>query len=81
MASIAFDGFKIDIEVRNIDGIFHGVFEMPFPKGYWVLLTIESKSGEKETFPRIDNDFKVKMYPTYEEAIEDISNFLKKSFA
>jgi hypothetical protein len=80
MASISFKNFKIDIEVRNIDGVFHEVFGVPFPKGYWVLLTIQNSNGDKETFPRIDDDFKVKTFSTYDEAIDDIANFLKSQF-
>ena len=80
MSSISFKNFKIDIEVRNIDGVFQQVFGLPFPKGFWVLLTIQSESGEKETFPRVDENYKVKTFFTYEEAIDDIAQFLKSHF-
>lgn len=81
MASIAFKGFTIDIEVLNIDGVFQQVFNMPFPKGYWVMLTIQNSSGEKEKFPRVGDDYKVKTYQTYEEAIDDIAGFLKSQLS
>jgi hypothetical protein len=54
---------------------------MPFPKGYWVMLTIQNGAGEKEKFPRVDDDYRVKTYQTYEEAIDDIAIFLKTQFS
>jgi hypothetical protein len=80
MASITLKNFKIDIEVQNIDGIFESVFDLPFPKAYWVLLTISNRAGEKETFPRVDENYKVKTYSSYEEAIDDVAVLLKKHF-
>jgi hypothetical protein len=80
MASISFKNFKIDIEVRNIDGVFQAVFGIPFPKGFWVLMTIQNTAGENETYPRVDDDGRIKTYSTYEEAIDDIANFLKAYF-
>jgi hypothetical protein len=80
MASIDFRNFKIDIEVRNIDGVFQQVLGMPFPQGFWVLLTIQNTTGEKETFPRVDEDYRVKTFDTYEQAIDDIAIFLKQHF-
>jgi hypothetical protein len=80
MASITFQDFKVDIEVRNIDGIFQHIFDLSFPKGFWVLLTVQTNSGEKETFPRVDSDYRIITYQTYEEAIEDIASFLKHQF-
>lgn len=80
MASIQFKNFKIDIEVQNIDGAFNEIFDMAFPKGYWVLLTIENGSGEKESFPRTDSNRTIKTYTTYEEAIDDVANLLKEYF-
>ena len=80
MASIIFKNFKIDIEIRNIDGVFNQVFGVAYPTGFWVLLSIQNESGEKETFPRVDDEYKVKSYPTYEEAIDDIAMFLKGHF-
>ena len=80
MASISFRNFKIDIEVRNIDGVFEKVFGTSFPKGFWVLLTIQNNGGENETYPRVDEGGRVKTYGTYEEAIDDIALFLKKHF-
>jgi hypothetical protein len=79
-SSITFQDFKVDIEVRNIDGIFQNIFDLSFPKGFWVLLTIQSNSGNKETFPRVDSDYRVITYQTYEEAIDDIASFLKSHF-
>lgn len=80
MASINFDNFKIDIVVQNIDGIFSRVFGVSFPKGFWVLLTVENNKGEKETFPRIDDEDKIKTYKSYDEAIDDIAELLKIHF-
>ena len=80
MASITLHNFKVDIEVRNIDGVFQQIFKIPFPKGFWVLLTVENTTGEKETFPRVDENYKVKIYLSYEEAIDDIASFLKGQF-
>jgi hypothetical protein len=80
MASISFKNFKIDIEVRNIDGVFHQIFGTPFPSGFWVLLSIQNGKGEQETFPRIDDQNRIKIYLTYEEAIDDVANFLKEHF-
>lgn len=80
MASIQFHKFKIDIEVQNIDGAFQELFGMPFSKGFWVLLTIQDQAGERETFPRVDESYRVKTFNTYEEAIDDIANLLKNRF-
>jgi hypothetical protein len=80
MASIDFRDFKIDIEVRNIDGVFQQVLGMPFPTGFWVLLTIQNATGDKETFPRVDENYRVRTYDTYEQAIDDIATFLKQHF-
>lgn len=80
MASIQFDNFTIDIVVNNIDGIFSRVFNIPFSKGYWVMLTIRDASGEKESFPRTDENYKVITYDSYEEAIDDVATLLKLQF-
>lgn len=80
MASIAFNNFNINVEVRSIDGVFQQIFGMAFPTGFWVLLTIENGAGKSETFPRVDDDNKVKIYATYDEALDDISGFLKEHF-
>jgi len=80
MASINFENFKVDIVVQNIDGIFSSIFDISFPKGYWVLLTIENEKGEKETFPRIDGQSRIKTYTSYDEAIDDIALLLKSHF-
>jgi len=80
MASIEFKDFKIDIEVQNIDGIFSRIFDhLPISKGYWVLLTI-SRQAERERFPMMDDFYRVKTYKSYDEAIDDVSNLLKKQF-
>jgi hypothetical protein len=44
-----------------------------------VLITVEN-NGEKETFPRIDDNMSVKTFDTYDEAIDDIAFLLKKRF-
>jgi hypothetical protein len=80
MGSIEFENFKIDIEVHNIDGIFSHVFDITFSKGFWVLLTIYNSHGEKESFPHTDNEYRLKIYESYEEAIDDVANLLKGSF-
>lgn len=80
MASIEFKDFKIDIEVQNIDGIFTRIFDnIPISKGFWVLLTI-SRRAEREKFPMMDEHYRVKTYRSYDEAIVDVSNLLKKQF-
>lgn len=80
MASIEFNEFTIDIVVNSIDGMFSRVFNVPFSKGYWVMLTIRNAKGEKESFPRTDENFRVKTYDSYERAIEDVSDLLKALF-
>jgi hypothetical protein len=80
MASITFKNYKIDIEVHNIDGVFYNLFNVSFPKGFWVLMTIHNGKGEKETFPRIDENYKIKTFPTYEDAIDDVASLLKSHF-
>jgi hypothetical protein len=80
MASIQFNSFKIDIEVQNIDGIFSKIIGVPFSKGFWVLLRIETSSGEKESFPLTDERYAVKTYDTYEDAIDDVAKLLKAQF-
>lgn len=80
MASISFKNFKIDIEIRNIDGVFQNVFKTPYPKGFWILMTIHNDSGENETYPRVDDQGRVKTFSTYEEAIDEASAFLKEQF-
>jgi hypothetical protein len=80
MASIQFDEFNIDIVVNNIDGIFSRVFNIPFSKGYWVMLTIRNAEGEKESFPRTDENYRVKTYDSYDQAIDDVAELLKMQF-
>jgi hydrogenase maturation factor HypE len=80
MASIQFDEFTIDIVVNNIDGIFSRVFNIPFSKGYWVMLTIRNAEGEKESFPRTDENYRVRTYDSYEQAIDDVAALLKMQF-
>lgn len=80
MASISFRNFKIDVEIRNIDGVFQSMFEKPFPKGFWILMTIKNDSGDNETYPRVDDEGKVKTFSTYDEALDDISILLKQHF-
>ncbi len=81
MASIEFNDFRIDIEVQNIDGIFSRIFDkIPVSKGYWVILTISNGHVDKERFPMMDEHYRVKTYRSYDEAIEDVSNLLKKHF-
>jgi hypothetical protein len=66
--------------IHNIDGVFSSVLGLAIPKRYWVLLTVENMEGEKETFPRIDEDSRIKTFDTYDEAIDDIASLLKKRF-
>ena len=80
MASIQFDKFTIDIVVNNIDGIFSRVFNIPFSKGFWVLLTIRDTNGEKESFPRTDENYRIKTYDSYDHAIDDLASLLKMQF-
>ncbi len=80
MASINFGSFKVEIVIHNIDGAFNRLFGISIPQRYWVLLSIENETGEKETFPRIDDNLKVKTFDTYEDAIDDIAFLLKRKF-
>jgi hypothetical protein len=80
MASINFGSYKVDIVIHNIDGIFSNIFGISIPKRFWVLLTVENLEGEKETFPLIDDGFRIKTFDTYEMAIDDIASLLKKQF-
>jgi hypothetical protein len=80
MASINFGSYKVEIVINNIDGVFNSLFGLSIPRRYWVLLTVEDNNGEKETFPRIDENMSVKTFDTYDEAIDDIAFLLKKRF-
>jgi hypothetical protein len=79
MASINFGSYKVEIVIHNIDGAFNSVFGLAIPRRYWVLITVEN-NGEKETFPRINENMSVKTFDTYDEAIDDIAFLLKKRF-
>lgn len=80
MASIKFDNFLIDITVYNIDGFLQEVLSIPIPNGFWVFLTVQDENGKKEYFPSVDDDSKIKIYGSYDEAIDDVAQLLKKHF-
>jgi hypothetical protein len=80
MASIKFDNFLVDIAVYNIDGFLQEVFSIPTKNGFWVFLTVQNDQGKKEYFPSVDDESKIKIYGSYDEAIEDVAHILKKHF-
>lgn len=80
MAAIKFDKFLIDIAVYNIDGFLQQVLSIPIRNGFWVFLTVQDENGKKEYFPSVDDDSKIKIYGSYEEAIDDVAQLLKKYF-
>lgn len=80
MASIKFDNFLVDIAVYNIDGFLQEVLSIPIKNGFWVFLTVQNEQGKKEYFPSVDDESKIKIYGSYDEAIEDVAQILKKYF-
>ena len=78
MASVKMGDFIVDIVIHNIDGMFHKILDIPFDKGFWIFLTVQNSNGQKESFPAIDHNFKVKIYSSYADAIDDVSSLLKK---
>jgi hypothetical protein len=80
MASIKFDNFLVDIAVYNIDGFLQEVLSIPIKNGFWVFLTVQNEQGKKEYFPSVDDESKIKIYASYDEAIDDVAQILKKYF-
>lgn len=80
MASIKFDNFLVDIAVYNIDGFLQEVLSIPIKNGFWVFLTVQNEQGKKEYFPSVDDESKIKIYGSYDEAIEDVAQILRKYF-
>jgi hypothetical protein len=80
MASIKFDNFLVDIAVYNIDGFLQEVLSIPIKNGFWVFLTVQNEQGKKEYFPSVDDESKIKIYGSYDEAIDDVAQILKKYF-
>ena len=80
MASIKFDKFLIDVAVYNIDGFLQRMLRLPVKSGFWVFLTVESEDGNKEFFPSVDHESRIKIYQTYAEAIDDVATYLKQHF-
>ena len=80
MASIKFDNFLVDVAVYNIDGFLQDVLSIPIKNGFWVFLTVQHEHGKKEYFPSVDDQSKIKIYGSYDEAIDDVAQLLKKHF-
>ncbi|RAW00126.1 hypothetical protein [Pseudochryseolinea flava] len=81
MASIKFDNFLIDIAVHNVDGFLQKLLSVPIQNGFWVFLTVQNEHGKKEYFPSVDEQFRVKIYRSYADAIDDVARVLKQHFA
>jgi hypothetical protein len=80
MASIKFDNFLIDVMVYNVDGFLQKILDIPIRNGFWVFLTIQNEHGKKEYFPSVDEHFRIKIYRSYAEAIDDVAKVLKQHF-
>jgi hypothetical protein len=78
MTSIVIDNFTVDIAIHSIDGILQKTLHLPFRKGFWVLLTVVNETGEKESFPLVDDDFKIKIFGDYSEALQEMAERLNK---
>lgn len=78
MTSIVINNFTVDIAIHSIDGILQKTLELPFRKGFWVLLTVVNETGEKESFPLVDDDLKIKIFSDYSEALQEMAERLNK---
>jgi len=81
MASIRIQEYIVEIKVHKIDGIFHRMLGVPVAQGYWVYFTIQQGNGSRESFPFIGSDNQLRIYPTYESAMDDVAQLLSKYIA
>lgn len=78
MTSIIIENLKVDIAVFSIEGVLQRTLNLPLKKGFWVYLTVENERGDKESFPLIDKDFKIKIFNEYSDAIQEMAERLNK---
>jgi flagellum-specific peptidoglycan hydrolase FlgJ len=77
MASIKVANFQVNVVIHNIDGVFQNLFNLHLQKGFWIMLTLETEDGQKESLPFVDEDLKIRIYESYAEALDDVASVLK----
>lgn len=78
MAPIRVGNFSVEISVNSIDGFIHDLIDVPVRHGFWVIFTVKNQKGKTESFPLVDRNHKIRIYPTYPEALQDAAHKLMK---
>jgi hypothetical protein len=77
MAPIKLGNLSVEIAVNNIDGFIHDVVDLPVARGFWVTFSVRNDQGKTESFPLVDQNLKIKIFSTYQEALYDAAQKLK----
>jgi len=78
MAPIRLGNLSVEIAVNKVDGFIHDTIDIPIKYGYWAVVTVWDGKGKTESFPLVDKDYKVKIYESYSEALNDAAQQLMR---
>ena len=77
MAPIKLGNLSVEIAVNNINGFIHELVDLPSHHGFWVSFVVKDDKGKSESFPLVDDNLKVKVFPSYPEALYEAAQKLK----
>ena len=78
MAPIRLGKFSVEIAVNNIDGFIHDLIDIPAKNGFWVVFTVRDQNGKTESFPLVDEHYRIQVFNSYSEALHEAAQKLMK---
>lgn len=76
MAPIRVGKLSVEITVNSIDGFIHDLIDVPVKNGFWVVFTIKDQNGKAESFPLIDQNYRIQVYDSYPQALHEAAQKL-----
>jgi hypothetical protein len=81
MAPIKLGKLSVEIAVNSIDGFIHQLIDVPVKNGFWVTFSVRDNKGKAESFPLVDKNHKIRIYESYQEALNEAAKKIMKPSA